>query len=301
MNIKSEIRNLKPETNLNNNQKTKFQIGLLFFKHLSLFFVSNFEFRTSDFFSRKRVLVTALLFFAISGKVWALPASDLAQFENANRAYRESKFEDAVSLYKMLAEKYPSQPAFYFNLGNALHRSGEHGTAILAYERARRLAPRQGDILANLNYARSLLEYKVEDKRLGLVQLADTLLGFFRAHELNLFALLAVFLGVSSWAFVLFFKADTSWGGIRKTLSMITLIAVALASFKGIQENFFHEAIVTVKEAQVYYGPSVTDQPAFRLGDGLKAYVLDSREGWNRILIPSGESGWIQSDQITKI
>ena len=232
---------------------------------------------------------------------WALQGADPGSFAKANSAYREGKFDEAASLYQTLAEKDPSQPAFYFNLGNALHRKGEHGTAILAYERARRLAPRNGDIRANLNYARSLLEYHMEDKRLGLIQMADTLLGFFRMQELGLFALIAVFLTLSSWVFVLFFRADTDWGAVRKTLLIVACVALATSGFKGVQEKFFREAIVTVKETQVYYGPSVTDQPAFRLGDGLKVYVLDSREGWDRILIPSGESGWIQNDQISKI
>src|SRR5262249_60282743 len=43
----------------------------------------------------------------------------------------------------------------YFNLGNAYLKAGQTGRAILAYERARRLAPGDPDLRANLTFARS--------------------------------------------------------------------------------------------------------------------------------------------------
>ncbi len=232
---------------------------------------------------------------------FAIPSSDLGQFEKANLAYHDGKFDEAAALYKSLTEKYPSNPAFTYNLGNALHRKGEMGTAIVAYERAHREAPRDGDILYNLGYVRSLLEYRVEDKRIWFVKIADEVLSYFTFQEVALFALASSLLLFASWTFVLFFRPDTTWGSIRKTLLILALLGMVLVVVKGIQQNFFREAIVTAKETQAYYGPSVNDQPAFRLGDGLKVYVVDEREGWSRILIASGESGWIQNDQIEAI
>jgi len=45
----------------------------------------------------------------------------------------------------------------YYNLGNACFRQGKLGFAILNYEQARRLAPRDPDILANLRFAEQRL------------------------------------------------------------------------------------------------------------------------------------------------
>jgi tetratricopeptide (TPR) repeat protein len=236
-----------------------------------------------------------------AGNVWAMPTADLGQFEKANLAYREGKFDEAAALYEVLAQKHPDQAAFQFNLGNALYRKGERGTAILAYERARREMPREGDVLSNLNYVRGLLDYRIEDKRLWFVRGADIFLGYFTSQEIQLAALAAGFLFLANWAMMLFFKPESGWGPLHKTLFVLALLAGLLVVVKGVQNNFFKEGIVIAKESQVYYGPSVNDQPAFRLGDGLKVYVVDSREGWSRILIASGESGWIQSDQIAEI
>lgn len=233
--------------------------------------------------------------------IFALPSSDQAQFEKAAIAYRENKFDEAAALYKALSDKYPSSAVFQFDLGNALHRKGEIGTAVLAYERARFLAPRNSDINANLNYVRNLIEYRVEDKRNELIKVTEKLLSYFTYDELFVTALIFSLLLFVSWAGVLFLKQDASWGFFRKLLLLIALTLAALTAIKGIQINFFRESVIVARKAQVYYGPSVTDQAAFQLGEGLKVYGVDEREGWSRILIASGESGWIQKEMIAEI
>lgn len=231
----------------------------------------------------------------------AMPSADQAQFEKAAIAYRENKFDEAAALYQALSNKHPEAAVFYYDLGNALQRKGEIGTAILAYERARFLAPRNSDINDNLKYVKSLIEYRIEDKRNEMVKVAELVLGYVTLGELWVSVLGLSFLLLASWAGVLFFKRDRSWGIFRKSLLLLSFIFLALFLVKSIQVNFFREAIVIAKKAQVYYGPSVTDQAAFQLGEGLKVYEMDDRVGWSRILIASGESGWIQAESIAEI
>src|SRR5206468_976205 len=77
-------------------------------------------------------------------------------FFRANALYGEERHPEAAAEYeKILAAGYESGN-LYFNLGNAWFRAGDTGRAILEYERARRLLPRDPDTRANLGYARSL-------------------------------------------------------------------------------------------------------------------------------------------------
>ena len=78
----------------------------------------------------------------------------------------------------------------------------------------------------------------------------------------------------------------------------MVLIFLALMGAKNVQAHWLRGAIVTAKEGQVRYGPSESDQLAFRLGEGLKLYVMDRREEWSRVLLTNGESGWVRNDQI---
>src|SRR5258706_5484251 len=83
-----------------------------------------------------------------------LLASPADEFKAANQLYDAEKFSEAASAYEKLL---PKTAHIYFNLGNACFRQDKLGTAILNYERARRLAPRDPDILANLKFAQQRL------------------------------------------------------------------------------------------------------------------------------------------------
>jgi tetratricopeptide (TPR) repeat protein len=242
-----------------------------------------------------------MLLSAGGATAWAWSADVISDFQKANVSYREGKFKEAAAAYEKLAARYPETSVFFYNLGGALHRQKKLGPSILAYERAKLAEPRNQDALYNLNYVRGLLEYRVEDKRGWYVQAAETVLGFFTLKEVMAAAFAGFAVFASVWAFSIFFRRDEPWGWRRKALLGVFVLLAAAAAVKNIQTHFFRDAIVTAKEAQVRYGPSVNDQTAFRVGEGIKVYVVDEREGWSRVLLSNNESGWVQNGQIAEV
>ncbi len=71
----------------------------------------------------------------------------------ANQAYKDERYQEAEEGYQRLLDAGHKSGHLYYNLGNACLRQGEIGRAILAYERARILMPREADLLFNLRYA----------------------------------------------------------------------------------------------------------------------------------------------------
>lgn len=72
----------------------------------------------------------------------------------ANGQFKAGDFAGAAASYeKTLAAEGPRATVFY-NLGNSYQQLKQYGPAILAYERARLLTPRDPDLLANLALAR---------------------------------------------------------------------------------------------------------------------------------------------------
>ena len=95
---------------------------------------------------------TALL--GIIALLAAASFASAAAFEQANQQFAAGDFNAAaVSYEKAIAEDGPDAAA-YFNLGNAYQSLKRYGPAILAYERARLLTPRDPDLRANLALAR---------------------------------------------------------------------------------------------------------------------------------------------------
>ena len=98
------------------------------------------------------IVVIALLSFR--GGCFAvdrLSAEEL--YFEANRAYKESQYLQAIDGYLELLGLGYINGHVYYNLANAYVRSGQLGKAILNYERAKVLIPRDADLKFNLRYA----------------------------------------------------------------------------------------------------------------------------------------------------
>ena len=107
-------------------------------------------------------------------------AADSAPFEQANRQFAAGDFKTAAATYQEVLRNHGPSAAVFYNLGNCYQRLGQYGPAILAYERARLLSPRDPDLLANLRLARkaaAALEEPRFDARL------DAMLNHFSRNE----------------------------------------------------------------------------------------------------------------------
>ena len=83
-----------------------------------------------------------------------LRAAGTTAFEQANQRFAAGDYAGAAAAYDNLLTAEGPRAAVLYNLGNSYQRLGQYGPAILAYERARLLTPRDPDLLANLTLAR---------------------------------------------------------------------------------------------------------------------------------------------------
>lgn len=100
----------------------------------------------------KRVFIICLAWMC--GVAAPAFADDRGEFDRANALFEAGDFTSAATAYEgILAESGP-RASVYYNLGNSHLRMGNYGPAILAYERAKLLAPRDPDLRSNLALAR---------------------------------------------------------------------------------------------------------------------------------------------------
>lgn len=76
------------------------------------------------------------------------------EFDQANQQFRAGDFASAAAGYEKILKTDGPDAAVFYNLGNSYQRLGQYGPAILAYERARLLTPRDQDLSVNLMLAR---------------------------------------------------------------------------------------------------------------------------------------------------
>lgn len=98
--------------------------------------------------------VFIFIFFA-AGIISAVPAVLHAaeDFSKYNEMYRSEQYEEAYKGYAAGLAKDRNNPGLWYNAGNTLYRLKRPGDAVYAYAKAFSLAPRDGDIVFNLEYA----------------------------------------------------------------------------------------------------------------------------------------------------
>ena len=83
-----------------------------------------------------RIVIASI---AIIATIFGANAQSLV--EQANKAYSEDKFIEALKLYEEAVAKEGVSTELYYNIGNTYYRLGSKGKAILYYERALALDP----------------------------------------------------------------------------------------------------------------------------------------------------------------
>jgi len=222
----------------------------------------------------------------------------LSVFQKANAAYRGGDYAQAASLYESLLKEGVRDTSVDYNLGNAYFKQNRLGLALLHYEKAKRLGPRDPDVRFNLNYARGLVEYRIEDKRNGYSKAWESLLKFFTFQEVGV---LTLFFGLflwSSWILTLYLRIGSGGEGVRKVLMVLSLFALSLWILKGLHVQTAREAVILKSEAAVRYGPSHKDQVALKLAEGMKVRIQKQSEDWYRVSLPNGETGWMFQEDL---
>jgi len=231
----------------------------------------------------------------------AAERSPAAVFFHAGALYGEERYQDAAAEYeRLLAGGYESGPV-YFNLGNAYFKLGDVGRAVLSYERARRLAPRDPDVLANLAYARES-SGDTDDAPLYarlLFPLAERL----SADEILLLASAAYTLLVLALVvarLVPRLQRPARAAALGCALALVPLVtggAYRLASIDLPRVG----VVVARAETPVRFEPSASGTEHFRVRPGGMLRLLARREGWAQVARRDGARGWITQDALGEL
>jgi len=244
----------------------------------------------------KTLPITLCILFSLSYIAFAQMPKEV--FNDANKQYVKGDWQKAADLYNQLLENGEKATELYYNLGNANLKMQKVGLALLNFERAARMAPRDTDIKFNLEFTRKLCgEPEPSFVESALMFLPNQ----FTLNQLALFCS-ALFVLLSA---VLITHFITNY---KKLFFMVLAIFCALLLFSlffGIKlnaEKFSNFAIVVKGPAEVRNGPSDGNSVGFSLPEGRKVLLLGKSGQWVAIgLKAEGYKGWVQSQYIEKI
>ncbi len=237
------------------------------------------------------------------------PSSNLQTiFQQANEFYTQGEMEKALAGYQYLVNLGIKNGRLFYNLGNTYFHLNQLGKSILWYERANHYIPRSDDLHVNLEYARSQTvdeEFR-EPNYSATVDLLRSIHHYLNLRE-TLWLTLFCFWLLSLFLFLrLILKKPTlrSWLRIPCWIVGIAFILLFLSSSSKIyQHEFMIHAIIMSSAVDVKTGPNPELSTAFTLHEGTKIRILQRRNNWLRITLPSNSafSGWLPADSVEVI
>ena len=242
-------------------------------------------------------IIVVLLLVGSSPLVWATTQISAAKFVKANFDYKNGRYDEAIKSYEEILAGGRASGALYYNLGNAYFQKNALGKAILNYERARRLIPRDPDRRANHQYALSLVKNPSDPGKRSWQNILDRSFDLFTLDELALSLLVLIMMTGSLHLLFLYLR----WTNRFRLLIFPLLIAlIAGSGFFGKMKS--QEGLaVTVAETPAKFEPRQEATIHFDLPEGNQVKVLKTDGVWVKIERPDGKEGWVPRETVAKI
>ncbi len=213
-------------------------------------------------------------------------------FEKANKAYNNSDYTSAITLYDSILTIGLESSELYYNLGNCHYKAQNWANAIWHYEKSLKLE-RNEKTIQNLELANLKIIDRIEEiPQLFYKKWWSSFISMFNTFSWQLISILII------W-FALAIKILSQFTNYKKEhflsiLYSLTLISV-FATYSSYQRNISKkEAIIFTSSVVVNSAPTTNSTNLFSLHSGSKIEILDTIGEWINIKIANGSSGWIK-------
>ncbi len=242
-------------------------------------------------------LVCVALLFCTTALSADAPAK-ITSHEAAMTAYDEGRFAEAEEFYKSQMQSTKPSSNLYYNIGNCLYQQGKYAQALASYETALRLAPRDSDVLENLNLTRRKLALPEKNKLNAPSDILPFARDYLRPDEWLLLMLAGIGLMFASLGLRRFANPQF-WGtilGIGVIIAGISLCAITVQNATSYNTRL---AVMLTRNVPLYALPSAQSLRLenINLQPGEDVIIEESRQNWVRIRAGAAE-GWVKKSDV---
>jgi hypothetical protein len=246
-------------------------------------------------------LLILLLILVCAASAWAQgearPQEYNTIFFRANDSYQKERYDAAIQDYEQLVNAGLRSTNIYYNLGNAYIRTGNKGRAVLYYERAFRMRPRDADVRANLGFVRKLVEGSArQNSGRWYMSVLLFLRGFLSVNEMAFLAFILYLASMSLVSLGILFRAQRRLLYYSAAVCGCVLLLVLPSLIGGVHESEFQErAVIMAEEVAVRFNPDDGGTVHFSLYEGAVIQITRSQGEWSQVRRGDGKTGWLRS------
>ncbi|MBK1884193.1 tetratricopeptide repeat protein [Luteolibacter pohnpeiensis] len=224
-------------------------------------------------------------------------AGTVDAFKKANADYEAGRFAEAAQAYEGILKSDGPRASVLKNLGSAYFKAGDNGRAILAFERALVLSPRDPDLLANLELAQKQAAVFPEENPKGW-QTVLTRYSARRWSELVLIAGIILPLLAMGWIFL---PGNRRIGLAALAVLDLAMLGIAIPGLKA-KTGESTRAIVLAKPATVRISPFETAGDRGTIAEGREVALGKQSHGYYWVSVDQGSlQGWVANQEIAPV
>jgi len=249
---------------------------------------------------RYRILLLLGIWLSLAGPAPGQAPETL--FTRAQQRYDAGEYEAAIELYQQVLHQGYENAPIHYNLGNAYFKIGETGEAILHYEKAKRLDPRDGDISFNLGVANLRVQDRITPPEQSLfMRIFNGMKYLLNLNELAWTTLLLFFTGsllFVTWRRVEHSRVHRILGVLLTGWSTLLLLVTPLLISRTLEAKQQTHGIILQEEVRARSAPQEMSTEVFILHEGTRVEIEDTQYQWYKIKLLDNKEGWIFSDTV---
>ena len=249
-------------------------------------------------------IISLLVLVLISFQLSAFE-NNLSVVEQANEAYRTGDYTTALQQYKELLSEGYNSTDLHYNLGNTYYRLNQIGRAVLHFEKAALLQPRDKDILHNLEVIRKSLPDQLDDiPDFFVAQWWTEFRKLLSPAGWGIVGLLMLWAGVAG--LILWFRGNNRKNRkkgfiVGIILLILSILPFALGFSAAKNQKKSQRAVIMVEQINLKSAPDEVSEDILELHEGTCLLILDEIGDWKKIRLSNGEEGWVETKVLEKI
>jgi len=226
-------------------------------------------------------------------------------FQKGNQAYKDGKFDDAISHYTTLVVQGYESFELYYNLANAHYKLGHIAPSILYYEKALKIEPSNADAQFNLKLANLKVVDKIPQKPVFVLsKWWNSIISSKSSDQWATWAIILIWFAAAFGG--LFLYSETSrmkrilfFSGIP--LVFLSVCILLLSIQKRSIEHTDSYGIIYSTNTYIKSAPEQDAKDLFMLHEGGKVKIREQLDEWTQIELPDGKVGWMSSKALKGI
>ncbi|MEI6090391.1 MAG: tetratricopeptide repeat protein [bacterium] len=251
----------------------------------------------------KRIVFFTIFFVLFTIQSYSFDAGKT--LTSANKCYLQKDYDKAADLYSALLKNNYQTADIYFNLGNTYYKKQDWSSAILYYEKAKRLRPTDSDIEMNLKMANLQIIDKIDQvPQVFYARWYDAVSAKLNSGTWAWLSVIFIWLALICFVGFLFYKTPRAKQinfGLGVLSLFFTMFSIIIAVDVNKEEHTHNKGIIFDFSVYVKSSPESDSKNLFIIHNGSKVKIEDRVNNWYKIKLLNGHEGWVETKVLKRI